>query len=80
MDFSFEVPSLEDLPNPAGRHVLVRADLDLPLGLTGNLERSRQRLGAHSAGRVLQALSGPYAWHRGDERNSATLTGRSHAD
>jgi 3-phosphoglycerate kinase len=41
MIFSFDVPSLEDLPNPAGRHVLVRADLDLPMGLTGNLKRSR---------------------------------------
>lgn len=41
MIFSLEVPSLEDLPNPAGRHVLVRADLDLPMGFTGNLERSR---------------------------------------
>jgi phosphoglycerate kinase len=41
MPFSFDVPSLEDLPNPAGRHVLVRADLDLPMGFTGNLESSR---------------------------------------
>jgi phosphoglycerate kinase len=41
MILSLEVPSLEDLPNPAGRHVLVRADLDLPMGFTGNLEQSR---------------------------------------
>ena len=38
---SLDVPGLEDLPDPAGRHVLVRADLDLPKGLTGDLERSR---------------------------------------
>ncbi len=39
---SIEVPRLEDLPNPSGRSVLVRADLDIPVSFTGPLERSRQ--------------------------------------
>jgi phosphoglycerate kinase len=35
------VPSLEDLPDATGRHVLVRVDLDVPLGSIGNLDQSR---------------------------------------
>ena len=38
---SFGVPSLEDLPSPVGMHVLVRADLDIPLSFKGPLELSR---------------------------------------
>ena len=37
-----EVPGLEDLPDPAGRHVLVRADLDVPVSFTGHLREARQ--------------------------------------
>jgi phosphoglycerate kinase len=32
---------LEDLPDPAGRHVLVRADLDVPTNHVGPLEQAR---------------------------------------
>jgi phosphoglycerate kinase len=39
---SGEVPGLEDLPDPAGRHVLVRADLDVPVTFTGHLREARQ--------------------------------------
>ena len=39
---SFDVPRLEDLPDPAGRRVLVRADLDVPLAKLEPLGRSRQ--------------------------------------
>ena len=36
------VPGLEDLPDPAGRHVLVRADLDVPVSFSGPLSEARQ--------------------------------------
>jgi carbamate kinase len=36
------VPALEDLPDPEGRRVLVRADLDIPLDFVGPLEQSRE--------------------------------------
>ena len=38
---SGEVPGLEDLPNPVGRHVLVRADLDVPDSFAGPLSGAR---------------------------------------
>jgi phosphoglycerate kinase len=36
------VPSLEDLPDPAGRRVLVRTDLDIPTSFVGPLATARQ--------------------------------------
>ncbi len=39
---SGEVPGLEDLPNPAGRHVLVRADLNVPEIFAGPPTDARQ--------------------------------------
>ena len=39
---SGEVPGLEDLPDPAGRHVLVRADLNVPTTFAGPLTDARQ--------------------------------------
>jgi len=39
---SFDVPRLENLPDPAGRRVLVRANLDVPLAQLEPLGRSRQ--------------------------------------
>lgn len=37
-----DLPDLEDLPDPAGRHVLVRADLDVPASFAGDLTTARQ--------------------------------------
>ena len=36
------VPGLEDLPDPAGRHVLVRADLDIPVSFSRPLSEARE--------------------------------------
>jgi phosphoglycerate kinase len=40
---SLQVPTLEDLPDPAGKRVLVRATLDLPLGIAESSPMARRR-------------------------------------
>jgi phosphoglycerate kinase len=41
---SFDVPFLEDLPDPAGKRVLVRANFDFPVNQSQPIWRSRQLL------------------------------------
>ncbi len=71
---SGEVPNLEDLPNPVGRHVLVRADLDVPDSFAGPLSGARhlrqvgptvQWLVGHQAKVTICGHQGPLG-HAGD--------------
>ena len=67
------VPVLEDLPDPAGRHILVRADLDIPTTHVGPLDESRHLrrleptvrwLSEHDAKITICGHQGPL-WQRG---------------